>query len=89
MISARSAPSCSRKKRRCVASWPAISHDGPAQALAAITMNVEFIKRLLERDPPRVIPELDRLGALAKHTTHEVRTMLFELRPLVLETQGP
>ena len=26
-------------------------HDGPAQAFAAITMNVEFIKRLLERDP--------------------------------------
>jgi signal transduction histidine kinase len=63
-------------------------HDGPAQALAAITMNVEFIKRLLDRDPSRIIPELDKLGALAKHTTHEVRTMLFELRPLVLETQG-
>jgi signal transduction histidine kinase len=63
-------------------------HDGPAQALAAITMNVEFIKRLLERDPPRVIPELDKLGGLAKRTTHEVRTMLFELRPLALETQG-
>jgi signal transduction histidine kinase len=63
-------------------------HDGPAQALAAITMNVEFIKRLLERDPPRVLPELDKLGQLAKRTTHEVRTMLFELRPLALETQG-
>jgi signal transduction histidine kinase len=63
-------------------------HDGPAQALAAITMNVEFIKRLLERDPSRVLPELDKLGALAKRTTHEVRTMLFELRPLALETQG-
>jgi signal transduction histidine kinase len=63
-------------------------HDGPAQALAAITMNVEFIKRLLEREPARVLPELDKLGALAKRTTHEVRTMLFELRPLVLETQG-
>ncbi len=63
-------------------------HDGPAQSLAAITMNVEFIKRLLERDPPRVITELDKLGALAKRTTHEVRTMLFELRPLALETQG-
>jgi signal transduction histidine kinase len=63
-------------------------HDGPAQSLAAITMNVEFIKRLLDRDPPRVIPELDKLGALAKRTTHEVRTMLFELRPLALETQG-
>lgn len=63
-------------------------HDGPAQALAAITMNVEFIKRLLERDPSRVLPELDKLGQLAKRTTHEVRTMLFELRPLALETQG-
>jgi len=63
-------------------------HDGPAQALAAITMNVEFIKRLLDRDPQRVLPELDKLGQLAKRTTHEVRTMLFELRPLALETQG-
>jgi signal transduction histidine kinase len=63
-------------------------HDGPAQALAAITMNVEFIKRLLERDPSRIVSELDKLGVLAKRTTHEVRTMLFELRPLALETQG-
>lgn len=63
-------------------------HDGPAQALAAITMNVEFIKRLLERDPKRVLEELDKLSNLAKRTTFEVRTMLFELRPLVLETQG-
>jgi signal transduction histidine kinase len=63
-------------------------HDGPAQALAALTMNVEFIKRLLERDPKRVVEELDKMSALAKRTTFEVRTMLFELRPLVLETQG-
>ena len=48
-------------------------------------MNVEFIKRLLERDPARVVDELDKLGALAKRTTHEVRTMLFELRPLVYQ----
>ncbi|PDW01696.1 histidine kinase [Candidatus Viridilinea mediisalina] len=63
-------------------------HDGPAQALAALTMNIEFIKRLLERDPSRVIEELDKMSALSKRTTYEVRTMLFELRPLVLETQG-
>ncbi len=63
-------------------------HDGPAQALAAITMNIEFIKRLLERDPSRIIDELDKLSILSKRTTYEVRTMLFELRPLVLETQG-
>lgn len=63
-------------------------HDGPAQALAAITMNIEFIKKLIDRDPRRVIEELDKLSALSKRTTYEVRTMLFELRPLVLETQG-
>lgn len=63
-------------------------HDGPAQALAAITMNIEFIKRLLERDPKRIVEELDKLSTLSKRTTYEVRTMLFELRPLVLETQG-
>jgi signal transduction histidine kinase len=63
-------------------------HDGPAQSLAAITMNLEFIKRLLERDPSRVPEELDKLSQLSKRTTYEVRTMLFELRPLVLETQG-
>ncbi|MBX0330331.1 GAF domain-containing sensor histidine kinase [Oscillochloris sp. ZM17-4] len=63
-------------------------HDGPAQSIAAITMNIEFIKKLLERDPKRVIDELDKLSAMAKRTTYEVRTMLFELRPLVLETQG-
>ncbi len=63
-------------------------HDGPAQSLAAIAMNVEFVKRLIERDPPRVMQELDKLGNLARRTTHEVRTMLFELRPLALETQG-
>jgi len=63
-------------------------HDGPAQALAALTMNIEFIKRLLERDPGRVNAELDKMSALAKRTNHDVRTMLFELRPLVLETQG-
>jgi signal transduction histidine kinase len=63
-------------------------HDGPVSALAAIGMNIEFIKRLLERDPSRVSEELEKLGALVKRTISEVRTILFELRPLVLETQG-
>jgi signal transduction histidine kinase len=63
-------------------------HDGPAQALAAITMTLTFIKRLYEKEPQRVVPELDKLAAVAQRANHEVRTLLFELRPLVLETQG-
>lgn len=63
-------------------------HDGPAQALAAITMTLGFIKRLYQSEPERVVPELDKLAVVAKRANHDVRTLLFELRPLVLETQG-
>ena len=63
-------------------------HDGPAQSVAAITMNIEFVKRLLERDPARVSQELTKMGDLARRTTYDIRTLLFELRPLTLDSQG-
>lgn len=63
-------------------------HDGPAQALAAITMTLGFIKKLHEKEPQRVPAELDKLQAVSQRANHEVRTLLFELRPLVMETQG-
>lgn len=63
-------------------------HDGPAQSLAAIAMSAEYIKRLLSQDPARALAELDALEQLARKTAWDVRTMLFELRPIILETQG-
>lgn len=63
-------------------------HDGPAQSLAAIAMNIEFIKRLLVHQPEQAVGELDNLEQLARKTSWEVRTMLFELRPIILETKG-
>ncbi|MBU0492632.1 MAG: GAF domain-containing sensor histidine kinase [Chloroflexi bacterium] len=63
-------------------------HDGPAQGLAAIVMKTDFIRRLLDRDPTRVKDELRLLEDIARQTTKEVRTLLFQLRPVSLETQG-
>lgn len=63
-------------------------HDGPTQSVAAIAMNIEFIKRLFKAMPERVPAELDTLAELVQKTTHDIRTLLFELRPLGLETQG-
>ena len=63
-------------------------HDGPAQSVAAISMNIEFIKKLYKAMPERVPDELDTLAELVNKTTHDIRTLLFELRPLGLETQG-
>jgi len=63
-------------------------HDGPTQSVAAIAMNIEFIKKLLRAMPERVESELNVLAELVQKTAYNIRTLLFELRPLGLETQG-
>jgi len=63
-------------------------HDGPTQNIAAIAMRVNYIRRLLERQPEQAIEELWKVEDLARRTTREIRHMLFTLRPLVLENQG-
>ncbi len=63
-------------------------HDGPAQTLGAMMMNIEFILKLYELEPDRVPLELKELRAAASKTLDQVRDAMFELRPLVLETEG-
>jgi signal transduction histidine kinase len=63
-------------------------HDGPTQAIGAITMRVNYIRRLVERDPKTAAKELFNVEQLARRTTKEMRQMLFALRPLVLEAEG-
>lgn len=63
-------------------------HDGPTQSISAVAMRLNYVKALLHRDPVRARKELDDLEALARRTTREIRTMLFTLRPHILETQG-
>jgi signal transduction histidine kinase len=63
-------------------------HDGPTQSVSAIAMRLNYVRLLLGRDPDKVKDELFRLENLARRTTREIRTLLFTLRPLVLETQG-
>ncbi len=63
-------------------------HDGPTQLVAGIMMSLDFSKQALEKDPSLLAKELDYMQGLAERASHQMRTMLFELRPLVLETQG-
>jgi len=63
-------------------------HDGPTQSVSAIAMRLNFTKLLVTREPARAAIELDKLEELARKTAKEIRTMLFALRPLTLETQG-
>jgi signal transduction histidine kinase len=63
-------------------------HDGPTQDVAAIAMRLNFARLLIERDPARARVELERLEDLAHRTVKEIRSMLFTLRPIILETEG-
>jgi len=63
-------------------------HDGPTQTMAAITMRINFARRLMDRNPEEAEQELTRVEDMARSTTREIRHMLFTLRPLILETQG-
>jgi len=63
-------------------------HDGPTQDVAAIAMRLNFARLLVERDPARARTELERLEDLAHRTVKEIRSMLFTLRPIILETEG-
>lgn len=63
-------------------------HDGPAQLLANLISSLDYVGKLLEREPEKVPKELDSLHTLAQKALLQVRTLLFDLRPVVLETQG-
>jgi signal transduction histidine kinase len=63
-------------------------HDGPTQSVSAIAMRLNFARLLMDREPEKAKDELFKLENLARRTTKEIRTMLFMLRPVTLETQG-
>jgi signal transduction histidine kinase len=64
-------------------------HDGPTQLVAAIQMSIDFCHKALQHNQPNMVKEeLANMQQLADRATHQLRTLLFELRPLVLETKG-
>jgi signal transduction histidine kinase len=63
-------------------------HDGPAQKLAQIAMSLEFAERLATQEPESVVPELRTIREMALSTTREIRNLLFDLRPLVLDAEN-
>ena len=63
-------------------------HDGPTQLVAGMLMKLDFVEKALTRDPSLVEEEIAQLMDLGQRASHQMRTLLFRLRPLILETQG-
>jgi signal transduction histidine kinase len=63
-------------------------HDGPTQLLASIIMSLTFTKELIKRAPEHALDEIDLNLSVSEKALKQLRTLLFDLRPVILETQG-
>ncbi len=63
-------------------------HDGPTQLLASMVMSLSFTKELIKRAPHHAEGEIEHNLTVAEKALKQLRTLLFDLRPVILETQG-
>ncbi len=63
-------------------------HDGPAQLMANIVMRAEFCLKLMDIDHNKVREELLALQNLVRQSLQDVRKIIFDLRPMVLDDLG-
>jgi len=63
-------------------------HDSVSQALYGIALGTRTAQTLLERDPSLLREPLDYVMSLAEAGLSEMRALIFELRPELLENEG-
>lgn len=63
-------------------------HDSVSQALYGIALGAQTARALLERSPADAAGPLDYVLSLAEAGLTEMRALIFELRPEILETEG-
>lgn len=64
-------------------------HDNTAQMLTTITNRTELVRSLVEQGKQeKAVAELNRVEQIARQANREVRTLLYELRPIILESKG-
>lgn len=63
-------------------------HDGPAQMMAHVVFRAEIAERLLQQDVSQARRELRELKNTVRSSLTEVRKIIFDLRPMVLDDLG-
>jgi signal transduction histidine kinase len=63
-------------------------HDETGQSLTALILNIERLRRLAEQGQVSTEAELERLEGLAETTLEEVRKLIYDLRPTILDDLG-
>ena len=63
-------------------------HDGLGPTLASMRLRLEACLDVAEGGPPALVRELERLDALVGQATAEIRRLVYDLRPPVLDQLG-
>ena len=63
-------------------------HDGPAQALANAVLRAEICERMMRAGRAEAVEELGRLKEMVKDSLRELRSIIFNLRPMALDDLG-
>ncbi len=63
-------------------------HDETGQSLTALILSIDRVRALAEQGRPDTTNELERLKGLANTTLEEVRKLIYDLRPTVLDDLG-
>jgi signal transduction histidine kinase len=63
-------------------------HDSVTQKLFGVTLTAESAATVVDRDPKEARAQLQRVQQLAREAMEELRSLIFELRPPEVETEG-
>ena len=63
-------------------------HDSLVQTLFGVVLAAKSASTLLERDAAEANAQVDRLGELAQEAIAELRSLVFQLRPAAIESEG-
>jgi signal transduction histidine kinase len=63
-------------------------HDSVTQKLFGLTLTAEAAATVVERDPTEARAQLARLQELTREAMDELRSLIFELRPAAVESEG-
>jgi PAS domain S-box-containing protein len=77
-----------RRQAAAIALMARELHDSVTQALFSMGLTARTLEMLLDRDPEAARGKLAELRELQKDALAEMRTLIFELRPQGLETDG-
>ncbi|RCX15477.1 two-component system sensor histidine kinase DegS [Anaerobacterium chartisolvens] len=63
-------------------------HDGPAQSMSNVVLKAEICERLIDVDIIRAKIELQNLKKIVRDSLHDVRKIIYNLRPMSLDDLG-